>query len=266
MATYLREMPINDLPGNRHYTDTGNPAYVIASDRKRISWIGVIDEDDPRFHEFADAIPDRYRPVGTFAVAGAESQEDSVFWFGPVHVLTDVLSAPSSNSFPALFRAFAEHGIATQGWPEIQPWTGFIPARTWHPGGSGIVAAYPFPGGRAEVVVYEIPGKPVKLSNYGTGDRPGPVPVVTWHCTRCHEEGDASARWQSGGPSDRREACRAARLHIRPGGCRATGPHEQRGSLCAARPVDPEQLMARPSCAEIRQARAAMAVASPANG
>ncbi|HMH91103.1 MAG TPA: hypothetical protein VK586_08470, partial [Streptosporangiaceae bacterium] len=106
-----------------------------------------------------------------------------------------------------------------------------------------------------------------------------PVPVVTYHCTRCHSEASASDRIMSANPDDRRLAGHRARQHMRPGACRGAevtargdrmvaaveehvwgtaGRREQAGlyaAWCQDHELRPEDFSSASSCAEVRAAR-----------
>src|SRR5260370_35361804 len=134
-------------------------------------------------------------------------------------------------------------------------------------------------GGGAKVIVSGLLGRPALLSEATKGEPQGPVPVVTFHCTRCHQESTRSDRYMSASPEDRRIAGLHARHHMRPGQCRgaeatargdkmiAPVEHAVRGvpeprdpaglyaSRCQVLPLRPDDI-SDSSCAEVREARA----------
>lgn len=267
-------LPPADLPGNPHQLSPTNPTHVIGAARYRLSWTGVIEGSDPRFDALTETFVEPYCPAGTFGVAGLESQEHSVLWFGPADIVARFEADPAAG-IP--FAAFNEHGVRGDRWPNTDAWLQVIPESTWNPGGQGLVAEYAFDD--AQVVVYELLARPALLSRSAAEAEPGPLPVVTFHCTRCHYEGDHGDRYQSAGPDDRRLVCRKARQHMQAGQCRgsdatdwadrmvATVEHVIAGapepteviglfaSRCQTREVRSTDVMTSSSCAEIREAR-----------
>jgi hypothetical protein len=263
-----------DLPGNVHQMPADNPVYVTGSRLYRMSWADVVERADPRFAALTEVFPGQYRPGGTFGVAGLESQEHSILWMGSADVITRFRDDPE-HVVP--WAEFGEQGVYADRWPNSAAWLDFIPPTTWNPGGQGIVAEHSFGG--AKVIVYELLGRPALLSE-GTKNEPeGLVPVVTFHCTRCHMAGSHSDRFMSASPADRRMAGLRARKHMRPGQCRgaeatawgdrmiAAAAHVVRGvpepadpaglyaSGCQVRGIGPGDVLPDSTCAEVCAAR-----------
>ena len=205
----------SDLPNNVHDVSPTNPARVTRSRFYRMSWAGVIEHSDPRFRDLAGVFPEAYRPTGTFGTAGLESQEHSILWIGSPDVVVRFRDDPA-QAVP--WAEINQTGSRVDRWPNSDAWLDLIPATTWNPGGQGIVTEHDFDG--AKVIVYETLSKPTLLSESAKGAPQGPVPVVTFHCARCHEAADAVYRHTSCGPEDRRVAGLEARRHMRPGRCR----------------------------------------------
>jgi hypothetical protein len=271
-----------DLPGNVHEVSPDNPARVIRSRYYRMSWAGIVERGDPRSGELAEVFPEQYRPAATFGVAGMESQEHSVLWIGEPGVIARFRDDPR-HAVP--WAELGEQGSWADRWPDSDAWREFIPAATWCPGGQGIVTEYGFGG--AKVVVYELLGRPALLSAGAKGDPEGPVPVATFHCTRCHAVDTCDHRYMSASPEDRRAACRAARRHMLPGRCEGAAatargdqmvaavsqvargvpvPRDTAGlyaASCQARQVRPDDIGAHSTCAEVREARTHTAGALP---
>lgn len=266
--------PEEMLPGNEHEVAPGRPDRVVRSLKYRMSWADIVTGDDARFGPLTAAFPDEYRPAGTFGIAGAESQEHSVLWLGDPAVIAGFRDDPEHR---VPWAALHQQGIWSDRWPDGDAWSDFIPAGTWCPGGQGIVTEYDFAG--AKVIVYEVLGRPTYLSLGPKGESGKPVPVVTFHCTRCHAADTRDHRYTSASPEDRRAACQAARRHMLPGQCGgpaaaatldrmtavvdslasgAPASRDSKGMWAAACPtwlVDPDDLAANSTCAEILQAR-----------
>jgi hypothetical protein len=260
-------------PGNVHYLSPENPVRVTHSMSYRLSWADIVERSDPQWEPLTTAFPEPYRPAGTFAAAGLESQEHSILWLGSAEVITRFRDDPAH---PVPWAEFAGQGIRADQWPCSGAWLDRIPPTTWCPGGQGIVTEHDFDG--AKVIVYELPGTPALLSG-GTRNQPqGLVPVVTFHCTRCHMEGTRDDRYTSASPSDRRMAGLRARKHMRPGRCRgaeatawgdkmtAAAEHAIRGVpqpgdlsglyafRCLVSQLRPD-VISGSTCAEVREAR-----------
>jgi hypothetical protein len=269
----LQLAPI-DLPGNVHHVSPDNPTYVTGAANYRMSWAAVIERSDPRWDVLTEGFIEEYRPADTFGVAGVESQEHSLLWLGPAEVIARFIADPVAIPWVEL----AENGGYANRWPNGDAWNALIPHTTWNPDGQGIVAEYPFDDGNGSVVVYELLGRPALLSPGVTAIGDEPVPVVTFHCTRCHYEGDSGDRHMSAAPDDRRTVCRKARQHTRPGRCRGeeanargdemvaavqafignpvTGSKEGlHAAWCQTKDLNPNEIMAFSSCAEVREAR-----------
>jgi hypothetical protein len=265
-------LPPTDLPGNTHTTGA-NPVCVKRAAYYRLSWAAVIEAADPRHGPLTGVFAPEYRPHSTFGLAGLESQEHSVLWIGdpaPIAAMT----GPQPIRIP--WDVLGTTGLRTDRWPSTNAWLEFVPPGTWNPGGEGIVAEYDFEGFR--VVVYEIIGRPALLTPGARTSPGGPVPTVTFHCTRCHLAADEHDRHQSASPDDRRAACQAARRHMRPGNCAGAAgtarcdemvavvqqavagrprPASTAGlyaSQCSTSSTDPATFHAG-SCAEVRVAR-----------
>ncbi|MBB2749220.1 UNVERIFIED_ORG: hypothetical protein FHR35_009133 [Microbispora rosea subsp. rosea] len=268
-------LPPTDLPGNTHHLSPTNPTFVTGAARYRLSWTGIVERSDPRFDALTEIFAGSHRPTDTFGVAGLESQEHSILWLGPADTVTRFEANPATG-FP--FTELNTHGCFGDRWPNTDAWLDFIPATTWNADGQGIVTEYAFDDG-GQVVVYELLGRPALLSQgHAEGPR-GLVPVVTFHCTRCHYEGDHHDRYMSAGPADRRAACRKARQHLRPGRCRGSEatsradmmvavvdqvvagrpqPADTTGlyaSRCQTSELRCDEALAHSTCAEIREAR-----------
>ena len=193
-------------------------------------------------------------------------------WIGQPGVIAGFRDDPQHA---APWAELGEQGVWVDRWPNSEAWLDFIPPVTWCPGGQGIVAEHDFDG--ATVVVYEKLARPVYLSHsWRGGEEPaGLVPVVTFHCTRCHCEADPGERHMSASPEDRRTVGQVARQHMRPGRCqgdaaaarrdamaatvaRAAGrqarPAGQLADLCQHSVPDPGD-MAASTCGEVRAAR-----------
>jgi hypothetical protein len=203
-----------DLPDNEHEVSPGNPTRVTRARLYRLSWAEVIGRDDPRAEQLIEIFDGPHRPAGAFGLAGAESQEHSMLWIGPPEVIAGFRDDPR-HVVP--WAEFNELGAWCDRWPSARAWLDLIPPTTWNPDGQGIVAEHDFDG--AKVIVYELLGRPVLLSSRINTTPEGLVPVVTYHCTRCHEHGTTGDRYMSASPADRRMAGLAARRHMRPGNC-----------------------------------------------
>ncbi|SEU46735.1 hypothetical protein [Nonomuraea wenchangensis] len=267
-------LPFADIPGNTHHVSEDNPAYVTHADQYRMSWATIIERSHPNWDALTEGFVEEYRPTDTFGVAGAESQEHSLIWLGPA----DVIARLQANPVDVPWSEFNQHGIWADRWPNGDAWNALIPRTTWNPDGQGVVTEYPFEDGNGSVVVYEMLGRPALLSP-GVSESPeGPTPLVTWHCTRCHEEGDSRDRFMSAAPSDRRTVCMKARKHMRPGQCRAEEANARGDRMvavvqevfgrpvtgntaglyaaqCATKDLDPNGIMMTSSCAEVSEAR-----------
>jgi hypothetical protein len=186
-------------------------------------------------------------------------------WLGEPGVIAGFRDDPGHR---VPWAALHQRGTWVDRWPDSDAWSDFIPAGTWCPGGQGIVTEYGFAG--AKVIVYEVLGRPAYLSLGPKGDPGKPAPVVTFHCTRCHAADTRDHRYTSASPEDRRAACQAARRHMLPNKCGgpaaavdslASGAPASRdtkgmwAAACPTRPVDPDDLAANSTCAEVRQAR-----------
>ncbi|TYB71292.1 hypothetical protein FXF51_02335 [Nonomuraea sp. PA05] len=267
-------LPPIDLPGNVHHVKEDNPVYVTGADSYRMSWAAVIERTDPRWDGLTAGFIEEYRPTSTFGVAGIESQEHSLMWLGAADVIARFVANPVAVPWGEL----GEHGGYGDKWPNGDAWNAFIPHTTWNPGGQGVVTEYSFDDGNGSVVVYELLGRPALLSPGVREIGDGPVPVVTFHCTRCHYDGDHSDRYMSARPDDRRTVCRKARQHMRPGRCRGEEANARGDQMIAAvrevvgRPVtgstkglhaawcqkrdlDSDGVMVSSSCAEVQAAR-----------
>jgi hypothetical protein len=206
-----------DLPGNSHQTDDDSPTKVVRSDSYRLSWADVLKPGDGWFAGLMNVFPEVHRPDDVIGLAGLESQEHSILWLGPAEVI-DLFAAAPDHGVP--WDAFSREGLLADRWPNTDAWQAYLPPTTWNPGGQGIVTEHAFPDG-AKVVVYELLGSPALLSaGVKEVSHAEPVPVVTYHCTRCHQAADQSDRYSSASPEDRRAASRRARKHMRPGNCR----------------------------------------------
>jgi hypothetical protein len=274
-------LPPTDLPGNEHRVDKNNPVRVVGARQYRVSWMTVIERNRPDYDKLASIFEGPGRPAHSFGVAGLESQEHSVFWVGPPAVIADfeakVAAATWLLDVRPLFDEMNRCGGYAERWPNDEAWLNLIPATTWNPGGQGIVTEYDFDG--ASVVVYELLGRPSLLSPGVKRDPKGPVPSLMYHCTRCHHGGDHGNRYMSAGPDDRAVICRKARQHMRPGNCdgaeavtrgnimvaavqsvatKMPEPANKTGlyaASCQTKTVDPNEIMALSSCAEIHEAR-----------
>jgi hypothetical protein len=264
-----------DIPGNVHHLSPDSSTRVTGADRYRLSWCTVVELSDPLFGDLTEIFMEPYRPTDTFGVAGLESQEHAVLWIGPADIITQFETNPAAG-IP--WDQYNEQGTGADQWPNSDAWLDLIPVTTWNPGGQGVVTEYPFDDGDGSIVVYELLGRPALLSQ-GVSESPeGPVPVVTFHCTRCHCEGDHSDRYMSGRPADRRTVCRKARRHLRPGECRGAEANARNDRLvavvrevaglpmtgsteglyaaqCQTKDLDPNGVMVSSSCAEVREAR-----------
>jgi hypothetical protein len=260
-----------DLPGNTHTTDPGRPARVTGADRYRVTWTHVIADDDPARPGLMKFLPPQHRPSGTTGIIGLESQEHALTWVGAV----DIASRAEAEQYNPDWGTLMRNGVVAEFWPMTDEWDRLIPDVAWHSAGHGVIAGYPVPGG--EIVVYERPGHPAMIPS---GHRhPGPgelVPVVTWHCTACHEYGQPEDKYLSCHPRERQLAAAMARRHAAPGRCQATteNPENDRmvsavreafggdgrgatyASFCATRATGPAAIRDKPSCAEVREARA----------
>jgi hypothetical protein len=263
-----------DLSGNVHEVAPDNSARVTRSKLYRMSWADIVDRDDSRFGALTEVFPEPYRPAGTFGVAGMESQEHSILWIGQPGVIARFRDDPE-HVVP--WAELHEQATWVDRWPNSRAWLEFIPATTWNPGGQGIVTELAFDG--AKVIVYELLGRPALLSAGPKGDPAGPVPVVTFHCTRCHAEDTRDHRYMSASPDDRRAACQAARRHMLPGRCEGAeatargdqmvaavnrvfrgvpAPRDMSGlyaASCQTSEVRPDDVGAASTCAEVREAR-----------
>jgi hypothetical protein len=268
-------LPPTDVPGNVHHVSSNNPTYVTRSDRYRVSWATVVERSDSRFDGLTEIFDAPYRPTDTFGTAGLESQEHSVLWVGPADVIARF---EANQDFGVLFAETNQHGFNGDRWPHNDAWLDLIPATTWNPDGQGVVTEYPFDDG-GSVVVYELLGRPALLSSGMSESPEGPVPVVTFHCTRCHCEGDHGDRYMSADPSDRRTVCLKARQHMQPGRCRGAEANARNDRMvavvrevfsgqpvtgditglyaaqCQTKDLDPNGVMVSSSCAEVREAR-----------
>ncbi|MFI6603726.1 hypothetical protein ACIBHX_46485 [Nonomuraea sp. NPDC050536] len=268
-------LPPADIPGNTHHLSATSKTYVQRADSYRLSWVDVIERDSPQFRPLTEVFPEEFRPAGTFGVAGLESQEHSVLWIGAADLISQIEANPQA---PIPFAALNERGTYADRWPNTDPWNALIPVTTWNPDGQGIVTEYPFSDGNGQVVVYELVGHPALRSMQEKSGQ-DLVPMVTFHCTRCHREGNSHDRYTSVGPADRRTVCRKARVHMQPGQCRgaeavdwedrmiATVEHVVAGipkpsdltglaaSRCQTAELRLDDVMAHSTCAEIREAR-----------
>ncbi|MEV4078914.1 hypothetical protein AB0J43_01305 [Nonomuraea fuscirosea] len=269
----LQLAPI-DLPGNIHHVKDDNPAYVTGADRYRMSWAAVIEPTHPQWDALTEGFIEEYRPTDTFGVAGIESQEHSAMWLGPADIIARFIAHPVAVPWGEL----AVHGGYADRWPNGDAWNALIPHITWNPDGQGVVAEYPFDDGNGSVVVYEVLGRPALLSAGVCEIGADPVPVVTFHCTRCHYDGHSSDRYMSARPDDRRTVCRKARQHMQSGNCRGEEANARGDQMiaavqaaignpitgstdglhaawCQTRDLDPNGVMVESSCAEVREAR-----------
>jgi hypothetical protein len=218
-----------DVPGNAHHTAADVPTRVLRSDFYRVSWVDVLEPGDGWYAGLSGDFPEVSRPGDGIGLAGLESQEHSVLWFGPAAVIDRFVADPD-RVMP--WEAFRGEGMMLDRWPDSVAWRFYLPPTTWNPGGQGIVTEHTFPDG-AQVVVYELLGRPAVLSGgvhqVSSEDL---VPVVTYHCTRCHSAGGRADRFSSASPDDRRAASRQARRHMRPGNCRGADDVEQGDRMC----------------------------------
>ncbi|MGK5550606.1 hypothetical protein ACSNOI_03245 [Actinomadura kijaniata] len=270
----MHTLPFADIPGNHHQVSPSEPTRVTSARTYRASWAGIIEAGDPQFQALAQAFEPPHRPAATFAAIGLESQEHALIWLGAPQVLTH-WALHQDDGLP--IAALNQHGAFGEHWPADPAWRERIPTTTWNPDGQGIVTELDFPDGDGRVVVYELLGKPAMLPAGVSRQPVGPVPVVTWHCTRCHSAGDTLDRYASASPAERREAARAARRHLRPGRCRGASARLDQALAAVDRVVtgrpesaDPTGLYAAwcqtkttggctpgmvSSCAEVREAR-----------
>jgi hypothetical protein len=290
-----------DIPHNTHTISPGNPVVVTSAALYRLSWYGLVEDTAPDFADLVATFDQQYRPADTFGVAGLESQEHALMWFGPAEIIRRFAASMAAGPAVPPFAEFNSTGVHAVGWPPDHAWSRAIPRGTWTPQGHGILAEYDFPD-YGQIVVYEQPGTPTYGSVRATGtahqweladDSEGLVPTVTWHCTRCHLESAHDRRvYTSADPGDRGAACRDARRHLRSGRCPgqdgdggrwgtrkwdevtatiesvASGvaaPTTVEGlhaSRCATSKVDPHNVLSSSSCAEVRAARVATATAA----
>ncbi|MEW1842655.1 hypothetical protein AB0392_32325 [Nonomuraea angiospora] len=267
-------LPFTDLPDNFHHVSPTNSTRVTSSQRYRLSWTTIIERSDPRFDALTEVFMGEFRPIDTFGVAGTESQEHSVLWFGPADIIARFEANPAAG-IP--WDEFNQQGVRADRWPNDDAWQQVIPATTWNPDGQGIVAEYSFDDG-GSVVVYEMLGRPALLSSGVSKSPNGPTPLVTFHCTRCHEESGHHDRYMSARPDDRRIVCQQARRHMRPGRCGGAEANARNDRMvavvqeafgrpvtgsteglyaaqCATKDLDPNGILVSSSCAEVREAR-----------
>ncbi|MCF6467438.1 hypothetical protein FAF44_03285 [Nonomuraea sp. MG754425] len=266
-------LPPIDLPGNTHQVSPNNSTYVTSAAQYRMSWAAVIERSHPRWDALTEGFIEEHRPTDTFGVAGLESQEHSAMWLGPADIIARFVANPVAVPWSEL----TQHGGFADRWPNGNAWNELIPHTTWNPDGQGIVTEFQFDDG-GSVVVYELLGRPALLSPGVDAIGEGLVPVVTFHCTRCHYDGDHSDRHMSAAPDDRRTVCKKARQHTRSDRCRGEEANARGDQMIAAvqevigKPVsgstkglhaawcqnkrlDPHDLMVSSSCAEVREAR-----------
>jgi hypothetical protein len=236
-----------DLPGNTHQLAENSTVKIISAARYRISWADILPPDSPVFI--------RQKPSEPIGVAGAESQEHSLLWSGPADIIAGYLGDPAQ--IPP-WDQLNQAGSWTPGWPNIEQWLKLMPAVTWCPEGQGIVTTYTYPDGNGQVTVYETLGLPTIMSMAslnGNNGPAGPVPIVTYHCTRCHTENYQDRRIMSACPDDRQLACQEARKHMLPGKCKGNNVARPRPlGYCQALPLYRDSYQARSSCAEVRAA------------
>jgi hypothetical protein len=267
-------LPFADIPNNPHHVSPNNPSYVTHADHYRMSWATIIERSHPNWDALTEGFIEEHRPTDTFGVAGVESQEHSLIWLGPA----DVIARFTADPVAVPWSEFNQYGGFGDRWPNGDAWNALIPHTTWNPDGQGVVAEYPFDDGNGSVVVYELLGRPALLSPAVRESGDGLVPVVTFHCTRCHEEGDSGDRYMSASPDDRRTVCRKARQHMRPGRCRGAEANARNDQMvavvrevvgrpvtgstkglyaaqCQTKDLNPNGIMVSSSCAEIREAR-----------
>jgi hypothetical protein len=263
-----------DLPGNTHTTASDAPYRVNGADRYRLSWADIVEAADPVFPALAATFLPAHRPTCTFGVAGLESQEHSLLWFGRPEAIGPLRDDPGRGWSPAGLQA---SGTFCEYWPSDPAWLDYMPRGTWCPGGAGIVTELAFPDGApGHVIVYELTGRPALLSAGITTTPDDPIPVITFHCTRCHHKGDSGERYMSALPSDRRVASIRARKHVRHcEGFAATRRDDRMAAavqqaITGSRPADATGMYAAhcqtaalhpakhgypSSCAEVREAR-----------
>lgn len=269
----LLTLPPIDLPGNTHQVSPNSSTYVTSAAQYRMSWATVIERSHPRWDALTQGFIEEYRPTDTFGVAGVESQEHSAMWLGPA----DIIARFAANPVAVPWSELTQHGGFADRWPNGDAWNELIPHTTWNPEGQGIVTEFEF-SDCGSVVVYELLGRPALLSS-GVSESPeGLVPVVTFHCTRCHCEGGHGDRYMSADPDDRRTVCRKARQHMRPGRCQGEEANARNDRMvavvqevigqpatggitglyaaqCQTRDLSPNDIMVSSSCAEVREAR-----------
>lgn len=260
----MKLLPLSDIPGNTHVTDPDSPSRVTSAASYRNTWTHIVAPGDPRRDGLLGSFKPEYVPFGDVGIIGLESQEHSLAWVGPA-----VIAEQAAAGHPPGWSTLVTDGFFYGGWPNTGAWENLVPAVSWHPGGCGVLGAYPLDGG--EVVVYEIPGR--------TED--GDKTIVTWHCTACHVAGDWKERYESREPRDRQIAARQARRHSLPGQCEAAAENPKNDAMvavvartagkpasemtyaswCAAREIPVNPYGEESSCAEVRQARTRTAAA-----
>lgn len=248
--------PFTDLPGNNHKLAPGKSVRVTGSDLYRMSWADILQPATPQYQELATAYPAGQAPTEPLGIAGLESQEHSLTWIGSPAVISGILD----GTWPEIpWAQLNAQGGYAGGWMNADSWAGYVPCTTWTPHG-GILSQYPHPDGNGQVIIYETTGLPSLLSAApAASGTVGPVPIVTFHCTRCHAEDDRARRIMSACPRDRQAAAEAARRHVAPGRCTPApaARYAQTPEGCLERPLNADNYRARSSCNEVRQAREA---------
>ncbi|MGW5121896.1 hypothetical protein ACWEQ8_41740 [Streptomyces noursei] len=197
----------------KHTVSETNPLYVTGADQYRISLTGIITPESPQFERLQENLkPEHRRPDG-YGMAFLESEEHHIAYYGPIQQIQEYRAATNGTAVLDL-----SQGAQYAFWPHGEGWDDIIPDTTWNKGGEGIVTEFDHPLG-GKVVVFEY------LKEGVDGEQ---VPMVGFHCERCHPQPELEheASMANHGPQDRRWTARNARAHIR--------SHTTR-----CRPVDP---------------------------
>ncbi|MFB7376527.1 hypothetical protein ACFC6U_01550 [Kitasatospora purpeofusca] len=196
-----------------HSFSETNPDFVTGSDWYRESITVILPPGTPGLEELEDFLNPEHRSTEGYGLAFLESEEHSFTYVGTVSQIEEYRAAKAAGA-----TLDVSLGQCYAFWPHGKGWDELLPATYWNAGREGLLSDFAHPLG-GKVVVYEY------LQDGPDGDK---VPMVGFHCERCHIDPDtqSEAGMPNRGPQDRRWIARNARKHVR--------AHQ---SLC--RPVDP---------------------------